>query len=144
MSEHISESGGEVTPEAFALLVKLAQAPADPQELASPDHKLLTMCETLASLRKARAETDAEWRKHDFRSPEKARLRELEKKILCAMRSPMVMIGRTPAATPAGLFAKAIAVRGAGHQAAGLGKSLAADLLANPRLRAALWPAEVA
>jgi hypothetical protein len=50
--------------------------------------------------------------------------------------------GKIPARTGAGIYAKALIVRESKTGAAILAMSLAADLVANTELRAALWPAE--
>jgi hypothetical protein len=47
------------------------------------------------------------------------------------------------AATPAGVYAKALCVRASRTGAADLGMSLAEDLCGNPTLRASLWAAEL-
>jgi hypothetical protein len=55
-------------------------------------------------------------------------------------------VGKTPAVTAAGVYAKAtiIATRQGYLNAPGFAFSLASDLVNNPTLRASLWPTEVA
>jgi hypothetical protein len=50
-------------------------------------------------------------------------------------------IAKIPALTPAGIYAKALIVKGSKGGAAGLAKTLAEDLIACRELRESLWPA---
>jgi len=52
-------------------------------------------------------------------------------------------IGKIPARTPAGLFAKAALVRASKSGAAVLASSMANDMIQTHALRSAIWPAEV-
>ena len=51
----------------------------------------------------------------------------------------MRAMGKTPAKTAAGIYAKALLVRGSRTGAEVLARSLASDLAALPALRAMLW-----
>ena len=51
-------------------------------------------------------------------------------------------IAKLPAATAAGIYAKALVVRASRTGAPVLARTLAADLIACPGLRASLWPAQ--
>lgn len=131
-----------IEPDAISLLRDLArtnrEATADPTAPASPDLELLLVCDELATLRRAAEElrTAAHRAKLDLRNLAFGELKAAERR----MRSPMLQIAKLEARTPAGIFAKAVAVAGATEQAAHLAKSLARDLLASPKLRMAIWP----
>jgi hypothetical protein len=57
-------------------------------------------------------------------------------------RPLMRRLSKTAAKTPAGIYAKALVVKGSVTGAASLAKSLAEDLIACRELRESLWPAD--
>ena len=114
-----------------------------------PDHKLLDLCAEAAQLREEAAETHRvshrEWKvawgdaaqavqnqKHSDNC------RYADRRLVTKLRA----IAKISATTPAGIYAKAVAVRASKTGAATLAMSLADDLIACPGLRASLWPAE--
>jgi hypothetical protein len=70
------------------------------------------------------------------------RIRADENAIKTELRTALRRVGKIPATTAAGVYAKALAVRCSADGAAILAKSLAEDLMASRELRRLLWPAE--
>jgi len=134
--------------EPMALLSRIAgramEAGADPPAVVSPDHELLVLCdsaimqgrrceETEAALR---ASCPADRKERDHTEAEHGRA-------MRAFRRSLLQITKLRAVTPAGIFAKALAVEKVGTIAAtALGRSLASDLVASAELREAIWPAD--
>ena len=52
----------------------------------------------------------------------------------------LTQVGKMSAASPAGIYAKALLVRASKSGAASLAMSLAEDMIGCPALRATLWP----
>jgi hypothetical protein len=117
-----------------------------------PDHKLLEDCgEALHLFKQARALNAArfaacpqgrEWTEAERRQSNAMyrEERDLDRKGAAICRR----LKKLPAATPAGIYAKALIVRSSKTGAWELAMSLAADLAASPAVRASIWPAETA
>jgi hypothetical protein len=109
----------------------------------NPDAALLDLCADIARQRKVADAALEKWRantRHDPRDPlyEEARVQEHHLTVLLKRAS------KIQATTASGIYAKAIAVASSKGGAAGLGMTLAQDLIDNPTLRACLWPAAIA
>lgn len=111
-----------------------------------PDAGLLDLCVEIARLRgvaeaawRRFADTPVGWSKEQ--RVERDTLRAQERVASRALSCLLRRAGSLAATTPAGIYAKAIAVRTSKTGAALLGVSLAEDLIDNPALRASLWSA---
>jgi|GEM_PF-4123968 len=143
-------------PDPIRRLREIAAEAADHVLLAdgpvTPDAELLDLCaETLHLFSKARtlkAERDlvpAPWltgRLNRKAKAEHERLFAGEENLVGQATALMRRIAKMPAKTPAGIYAKALIVKGSKGGAAGLAKTLAEDLIACRELRESLWPAE--
>lgn len=130
----------------MALLARLAgdamKAGADPSVAAGPDDELLALCDQITTIKRhVRLLSDACSRVEPG-APFCLVYKERQR-VDRTSRSAILRCGKLRAMTPAGLYAKAVAVGLCSDQATFLAKSLAADLLQNVELRKALWPAEV-
>lgn len=124
-------------------------------EPVHPDHRLLTLCAELAELRHAEREAfDEKCEKWTWppgmdrmdpaevvASPGNAELHLKAEAADRAYRRALRAVGKISATTPAGIYAKAVAILTSKTGAAALAMSLAEDLTRNPVLRASLWPA---
>lgn len=108
-------------------LPALASHPLSARNPRSPSWALL-YCRGYGDTHEGRAERERLWT-----VPE-----ALHKRV----KPVMLRISRTPAETSAGIYAKALIVRGSVTGAAGLARTLAADLIACSELRQSLWPHE--
>jgi hypothetical protein len=126
----------------FSTLVGRAmETGADPSALVSPDHELLMLCDQIVMLKRDANGRLRELQDRTAPAPDDRLLYDRLKEAERLTRRPTLRAAKLRATTPAGIFAKAVAVRHMGISAMGLGKSLAEDLLASAELRAALWPA---
>ena len=118
----------------------------------SPDWALLDICATalsfLAVANQALANRATFYESDDYTDPltqgEREEVERLWRKAQLARGSMKPLLSRARkirAKTGAGIFAKALLVRDARTAAPYLAKSLAEDLIAQPALRASLWPA---
>lgn len=117
-----------------------------------PDADLLDLCGDALYCRRLSQKAEAEY--HTFPPPYGEprptgellrRAKEAHDKWLRVSNEAVQLAKRASkirAATPAGIYAKALLVRTARSAAAALAQSLAEDLVSNPTLRASLWPAE--
>lgn len=143
---------------------EIAKASADHLVLAdgepSPDMDLLDECAEALHLIRRRDQRLKEWREEQERRSQqegwgflsqaglerrKAEIhRELDEENALTHRAKVVMrrVRKMRATTGAGIYAKALLVRGSHTGAACLAMSLAEDLIALPSLRATLWPAD--
>jgi hypothetical protein len=137
-------------PDPMALLSGLAgralASGADPSAVVGADDELLLLCDQIVTIKRqsyamadhARALGTQSRALHDpavkLAWAEHARLDR-------SARSPILRATKLHATTPAGIFAKAVAIRSCSDQAAVLAKSMANDLLNSPELRKVLWPA---
>jgi hypothetical protein len=133
---------GDVPPDAVVMLRRLAkgaaEAGADPQVVVAADLELLLVCDTILMLARQMDDAVAVYRTH----ADNGHAHQEWKRLQRAMKPAMLRATRCRAATPAGMFAKAVAVKRVGLGAAVLAVSLADDLLESPELRAVLWPVE--
>lgn len=114
----------------------------------TPDADLLDLCgealHLLSASEKAKVASwallNADHYDQETRAQRAALWADSEKLVVDA-KHVMLRIKKTPAATPAGIYAKALVVRGSVTGAAALAKSLAEDLIACRELRESLWPA---
>jgi hypothetical protein len=115
-----------------------------------PDAELLDLCG--GALERIRAAELALQAVYAYPNWDDASQEQLNKKeALLRERSAAIVVARTLAGrarklrakTGAGIYAKALVIRNARTGAPMLAKSLADDLLAQPNLRAVLWPAEI-
>jgi hypothetical protein len=107
----------------------------------NPDAALLDLCADIAQQRKVTDAASEQWRfkpGHDKQLYEEIRVQQHHLTVLLKRAS------RIQATTASGIYAKAIAVASSKGGAAGLGMTLAQDLIDNPALRACLWPADIA
>lgn len=109
----------------------------------SPDWELLDLCAEAAHQRKVTDAANEIARSHVgwIKSPALIAAREAEKVAEAKLLQLLRAIGRMKASTPAGLYAKALAVQSSATGAAVLARSLAQDFLDCKELRASLWPA---
>lgn len=114
----------------------------------NPDHELLDSCAGALTLFKQAAEVrkdrDQLFEKRGWTDEDRAKNGDLfeheqffEKKATQTLRKAR----KTPALTPAGIYAKALVVRQSKTGAALLAMTLASDLIACESLRQSLWPA---
>lgn len=133
---------GDVPPDVVAILRRLAklsaEAGADPQASVAADLELLLVCDHIVALMRQLDEATAVWQRTPCQDHH-PKLEEMRRKKR-ALRPVLHRAMKCRASTPAGLFAKAVAVKRVGAGAAGLAVSLAQDLLNSPELRAAIWP----
>ena len=137
----------------IAHLERIARMSADNLLTEGPvhvDHRLLELCADVGSRYKV---AEAAYQRHRAgwkpaweagTEDAKAAMEKLTNDCRNANRAVSNILreaAKLRATTPAGIFAKAIAVRSSRSGAAKLGLSLAQDLLDCPGLRAALWPA---
>ncbi len=110
------------------------------------DWRLLDLCADAAHQRQVADAALAAWRACPGRPREPAFLaaREAERTAKAKLLQLLRAIGKMPATTPAGLYAKALAVQSSATGASILARSLAQDFLDCRELRASLWPAEAA
>jgi len=112
-----------------------------PEMAPNPDAELLEQADELLAWLKRRNAALDEMRSSALVSSaswEKSKGAYLE---ACGVISSRLRaMGKLRARTPAGIYAKALLVRGSQSGAAGLLASLANDLIDSPELRAALWP----
>ncbi len=117
---------------------------AVPPKLAHPDAKLLQLCTAASESLVQRAIALAEWRRgpspHGMEGERRLcdQFSGLHREAMAHVRAA----SKLRAATPAGIYAKALVIRSTLTGAAKLGLSLAEDLLDNPKLRSVLWEAE--
>ncbi len=111
----------------------------------NPDWRLLDLCADAAHQRKLLAAAEEACRLAPVYGRDPAHVaawdvrKAAEAKLLQLLRA----IGKMRATTPAGLYAKALAVQSSATGASILARSLAQDFLDCRELRASLWPAHV-
>ncbi len=112
----------------------------------NPDWRLLDLCADAAHQRKIVAAALEAYRfaPADSRAPANRAAREVMKDADAKLLQLLRAIGRMRATTPAGLYAKALAVQSSATGARILARSLAQDFLDCRELRSSLWPAEAA
>ena len=128
-----------------ALATKAAKTGTAGEAPEHPDAELLALCAASLDLnakagaidRIARSTMDA-----NIHNP--AFMAEMSKKdsVLNQRRSAMMRLGKIPAKTAAGVYAKALVLKDSNGTAPRLALSLAQDLETCPGLRSSLWPAE--
>jgi hypothetical protein len=112
-----------------------------------PDAELLELCAKVFDLRAQHDAILREARKLPRAYMDNPAFRaEMKRRDACvtAWRTPLVRIGKIPSKTGAGVYAKAMLIGIYYSTAPMLAVSLVKDLIGNPALRAALWPAEPA
>ena len=131
--------------EAVAMLREIARSAAevgaDPSAPPIPDGELLSLCDQIVTCKRHVQQLWEAYRQEPRGTREinefwRQQIHDAE----LAGRPLLVRAGKIRAAGPAGIYAKAMAVRHAGAQAGGLAKSLANDLLACAALRGILCP----
>lgn len=136
--------------DAMSLLRKLAvdatNAAADPQEIANPDLTLLNLCDRIVNLIQERELQRQRWSERLIQSnstpEENATAGKEQNRRGCEIGRLLRRAGEMKAATPAGIYSKAIVVSRGGDLATLFAKSLANDLLGSQTLRAVLWPTQ--
>jgi hypothetical protein len=137
---------GDVTSnvESMVLLSLLAsramESGADPSAMVSPDHDLLMLCDEIIMRKRQVDKTFSEWRAGNPFQNQRDGYDDWKRENR-SLRGPLVRLGKLRAATPVGIFAKAVVAHRIGPSAAYLAVSLASDLLSSPGLREAIWPA---
>jgi hypothetical protein len=115
--------------------------------VVQPDEELLALCaESLEAVKAYERAWDAAMAATPFArdNPEKHRaLRTKEREAEARAKQILRRAGKIKAKTAPGIYAKAMLVRQSSTGATVLARSLAADLLDNPTLRASLWPVAV-
>lgn len=139
-------SGNASSTDPMALLSRLAgrvmASGADPSACVGADDELLMLCDTITTI-KRHSHAMAEHARTLVDGPA-CRLAWAEHTRLDrSARKPILAATKLQATTPAGIFAKAVAIRSCSDQAAVLAKSMANDLLNSSALRKVLWPAAV-
>lgn len=110
-----------------------------------PDRELLDLCGDVLYWAKRSDELWEEWRNRPSRYDNRGRHlveRDDAKAADAKLTQLLRRAKKLPATTPAGIYAKALAVRCSITGAAVLAKSLADDLIACRALRESLWPSE--
>jgi hypothetical protein len=102
------------------------------------------LCDQIVVQNRCVSGLSQQWRETTFQSPKAngewcAKIRAAER----VARLLIVRAGKIGAVGPAGIYAKAVAVRHAGNHAAVLAKSLANDLLECAELRKILCPVPI-
>jgi hypothetical protein len=137
---------------AVTRLRELADASADAmvtEGTVSPDHALLDLCADIGKQRQIETEASRAAYPNRFaypgeaERPEQDRLRAISATEHRSLAHMLRAASKLKATTPAGIFAKALAIRSSKTGTNGLAISLAEDLTDNPMLRSLLWPAEV-
>ncbi|MGH7104422.1 MAG: hypothetical protein ACREFJ_18740 [Acetobacteraceae bacterium] len=129
-----------------ALVAEVAKAGSIAEPEPHPDAELLALCtqvldltaEHASILREARTTPDPFVSNPAYLAEARCWEMAIERR-----RKPLTLIGKIPATTGAGLYAKAMAFRSV-HSGGGIVASIIDDLIACPGLRASLWPAQKA
>jgi hypothetical protein len=116
-------------------------AAADPSASVSPDYELLQICDYIVIAKRQHAQLEATWRAMDYSDSDHKRAHDECYNAGRTVKRLLLKIRKVSATTPAGLFAKAVAVSRTGSAASLVAVSLADDLLASSELRKAVWPA---
>jgi hypothetical protein len=135
--------------DAMALLSRMAgramAGGADPSACVGADDELLMLCDDITRI-KRQSEAMAKHARalgrqsRDVHDPAVRLAWDEHTRMDRSARTPILRATKLHATTPAGIFAKAVAIRSCSDQATVLAKSLANDLLNSPELRKLLWP----
>lgn len=117
-----------------------------PEAAPHPDAELLELCALVLDLRAKAESIDREARRTmgpraSMDNPAFAAEMEKRHEAQNRLRSPMARVCKFSAKTAAGVYSKALVLRASYGQAPRLAVSLVEDLVGNPTLRTAIWPA---